>query len=1454
MRAGLRKLEWATLQAAAALMAIAGFTAPRLAAQSAPLVLPYTITTIGGGTATVCGTTGTDKMGNGCPATQASFGATSPIMSGGDTRALAVDAQGNIIIADTGASMIRKINPKTGLVTVVAGSLSSAAACTLGAGTPVDKYGDGCVASDGVANLTGGYTGSFNKPRGVSVAPNGDIYIAGYGDYMIHKISAATGVMSVVAGYVTCTASKYTSCAGTEGYTGDGGTATNYEVVNGTPQLSPTGGAELYQPRGVTTDSYGNIYIADTSDNAIRVVYEGGTALASLIATEVPGTTAQVGYIYTIAGNPTKIAGGGSGYSGDGGLASAALLTTTEDVIADSSGDVIVADGGNDRIRVIYGGGATMSKLITLENPSVTSPVVGYIYTVMGGGTGTAYTAGTSVPANSLLLGDLRKIAMDSRGDLFAIDNGYNVVWFEDASTGYIRSIAGMFNVTYTANPSAPVSGICTGSTDNIGDGCPATQAVFSAGGNGMGMAIDGQDNLYLTDPADTRIRKISIDTLFAATTSTAPLTNTILVHLGAGETTTPAISFPYGTPDFSENGTAACTSSTDATVNCLIGITFQPAHPGADASALLITGTSTGASIGLNGTGTGATVSIDPGSASVVPGALSTSAQQIAVDGGGNAYVADAGNNQVLYFPANGSARSVIAGGNGPGYGGDNGSALSAKLNGPKGVAVDAAGNVYIADTGNNAVRRVDRVSQYITTLAGGATGVCPLASDAYGDACPAAQTTLSAPSGVAAAANGSLYISDTGHNLVRVIASNGYSYLYAGGTVCAAASDTYGDGCSASQAAFSSPAGLAVDGSSNLFIADSGDNVVRKIAYLTGIVTAVAGDGQAGHGGDGGIATSAQLTAPQGVAVDAAGDVFIADTGNNGLRTVNQASGVVSTLAGVLGSSGTGTVPGPANGALLNAPRGVAVTAQGTIYVADSSNGRLLQVQRSKVSYNFGTVNVGAASDTQPFTLTSSGTTGTLFSSPSFTGSGVTADLTLVPATSQGCSSGTLAVGTFCSMIGQFSPTSAASETATYALSSSAANAVSPAILLSGTGKFLIVTSVVAVQTTPAGGSPQYGQTVTVAATVTPASTTVAMTGTITFKVDGVAGVPVPIVYAGGVATASYTISSQSVGAHTVTAIYSGDFNYAASNDNAGPLTLTVVKAATMTGVAPSPLTLLQFSAETITATVASTTTGTPTGTVSFYNGAALLGTSSLNSSGVATFTSSTLAVGSYKVIGVYGGDGNYATSTSTAGSFAVSADPEDFELTVSTSSLSIASGSTVQTTLFVTPTNTLADTLTFACSGLPQYATCTFGPPSTLAVAATTNLQTYWQQPIAVTITFWSDIAPVSSSFTPAQRPGGDAMRVMLAIGWPAMLIGLGALAGARKGLRRRGPLSMLGSICLLAGAAMTLSGCSAAVNGMKYTTPVGTSSVNVTVTGKNSATHSIPVQYTITGPGF
>ena len=669
----------------------------------------------------------------------------------------------------------------------------------------------------------------------------------------------------------------------------------------------------------------------------------------------------------------------------------------------------------------------------------------------------------------------------------------------------------------------------------------------------------------------------------------------------------------------------------------------------------------------------------------------------------------------------------------------------------------------------------------------------------------------------------------------------------------MCTGATDTYGDGCNAKQAALSSPAGLTVDAASNLYIADPGDNLIRKIAYVTGNITAVAGNGQAGVGGDGGPATSAQLSGPLGVAIDAAGDIFVADTSNNGLRIVNPASGNISTLVGILGNSGTGTVPGPATKVMLKGPRGVAVTSQGTVYLADSANTRLLQIQRSNVSFNFGVIGVTTTSDTQLFNLTSSGTLAlSLTGSPVFAGSGKTADLPLSPSASQPCSAGSLAVGTTCSMTGQFTPTGSSAESANWVLNSNATNATPPSIALSGTGAVLVNSAVVVTQSP--SGNPQYGQTVTVTATVTPGSTPVPVTGTITFKVDNVAALPIAITYANGVATASTTIGSPSVGVHTVTAVYSGALPYyAAANNNAAPLNINVVKANTTTGAGASPATLLQFSAETVTATVASTTTGTPTGSVSFYNGTTLLGTGSLNASGVATFVSSTLALGSYKVTGVYGGDGNYATSTSSSSSFTVNADPPDYQLTLSTSAFSIASGSTVQTTLNVTPTNTLADTLTFTCSGLPQYATCTFGPPSTLAVPAVTNLQTYWQQPIPVTVTIWSNIPPSSGGHA-SLRQGGNSTHSTLAFGLPMILIGLGGLAGARKCVRFGGPTLYLALTCLLAGMSMTLSGCSSSINGVKFTTPVGASNITITVAGPSSPTHTIAAQYSITGPGY
>ena len=295
-----------------------------------------------------------------------------------------------------------------------------------------------------------------------------------------------------------------------------------------------------------------------------------------------------------------------------------------------------------------------------------------------------------------------------------------------------------------------------------------------------MGIAVDSQENLYLTDPDDARIRKISINTLFGATTPAAPITHTLDVHLAANETVTPSITFTAGNPDFAQSGAPACAKNGDNTVDCLINVAFQPSMPGTDSSAMLVTGTTTSGGIGLSGTGTMPAVSIDPGTTSLVSASLSATAQQVAVDGGGNLYVADTGNNQVLYFPANGSRRQRSRGLRDRRIQRRQRSRhLRQTARAPRSRGRYRR-NLYIADTGNNVIRRVDRGTQIITTFAGGAASVCPLATDAFGDGCAAAQTIFAAPAGVAADANGNIYVSDTGHNEVRMIAANGYSTVY--------------------------------------------------------------------------------------------------------------------------------------------------------------------------------------------------------------------------------------------------------------------------------------------------------------------------------------------------------------------------------------------------------------------------------------------------------------------------------------------------------------------------------------------------------------------------------------------------------------------------------------------------------------------------------------------------
>ncbi|HSQ59161.1 MAG TPA: hypothetical protein VLT84_01795 [Acidobacteriota bacterium] len=271
-----------------------------------------------------------------------------------------------------------------------------------------------------------------------------------------------------------------------------------------------------------------------------------------------------------------------------------------------------------------------------------------------------------------------------------------------------------------------------------------------------------------------------------------------------------------------------------------------------------------------------------------------------------------------------------TIAGSGAEAYAGDGGPAAAAGLLHPSGVAFGPDGSLYVADTGHHAVRRIDAATGAITTVAGcGAPGHS-------GDGGLATAARLQAPHDLAVAENGDLYLADTGNHAIRkVAAATGVITTFAG-----KGSPGYGgDGGPAATARFHGPTGLAIAANGDLYVADRGNNRVRRVDAATGIVTTFAGTGSGGFGGDGGPATAARLDRPGGVDVALNGDVYIADTFNHAIRRVAAATGVIATVSGT-GAPGHSGDDGPARDARLNAPVSVAASASGEVWVADSGN----------------------------------------------------------------------------------------------------------------------------------------------------------------------------------------------------------------------------------------------------------------------------------------------------------------------------------------------------------------------------------------------------------------------------------------------------------------------------------------------------------------------------------
>lgn len=312
-----------------------------------------------------------------------------------------------------------------------------------------------------------------------------------------------------------------------------------------------------------------------------------------------------------------------------------------------------------------------------------------------------------------------------------------------------------------------------------------------------------------------------------------------------------------------------------------------------------------------------------------------------------GTVYASNTGANVVAAL-VNGTTTAVAGSLSAFGEHGDGGQAVNASLYRPGGTAEDANGEVFIADSGDNVVREVTKAG-VINRIAG--TGTAGL-----GKGSSAAHSALDHPQNVVVDAQGDVFISDTYNNRVVEVTSKGKVTTVAGSGVAGYS----GDGGRAASAKLNEPTGLALDAKGNLYIADSANNVIRRVDVKTGIITTVAGDyaadkasdGLGGFSGDGGPATSARLDDPQGVALDGAGDLFIADTFNNAIREVTP-TGTISTVvnsapaAGGSPAAGGETSGGAATASKLNTPYGVGVDqSTDDLYIADTTNSKIAEV----------------------------------------------------------------------------------------------------------------------------------------------------------------------------------------------------------------------------------------------------------------------------------------------------------------------------------------------------------------------------------------------------------------------------------------------------------------------------------------------------------------------------
>jgi large repetitive protein len=670
----------------------------------------------------------------------------------------------------------------------------------------------------------------------------------------------------------------------------------------------------------------------------------------------------------------------------------------------------------------------------------------------------------------------------------------------------------------------------------------------------------------------------------------------------------------------------------------CSFQVTFSPKYPGQHVGAVALFDPA-GLPLGntwVVATGSGPLAQFIPGIISTVAGDESwiyrgdgqpATASPIflpfgvAVDPAGNMFIADSSNNRIRRVDAASKLMSTAAGNGNAGNSGDGGPATMASLSLPTSVALDGAGNLYFADNNNHAIRMVTAETGIITTVAG------VLGSQGYsGDGGSAIHAHLDTPDAVAIdPANGFLYISDSGNNVIRrVDLSTGIISGFAGNHIATYA----GDGGPATSASLNGPWGVTVGPDSQIYIADQNNHSIRKVA-LDGTITTIAGNGTSGFSGDGGPASGAVLDSPAGTAIAAAGNIYISDAGNNRVRKVNAATGEIDTVVGSNQESFSGD-GGPANAAGMYGPYGMALDGTGNLYVSDVFHNRIRLVQSINAVLNFPAIRVQRVSSTEDEELENDGNAALNISDLN---PGVNTQLDPVATT---CSTTVPMASAFNCIIGaQFAPTVIGNPVkGTITVLSDSPNSPQT-VTLSGQVLTLDPSTI----TLNTSGSPSAtGALVTFTVAVT--STGVTPTGTVTF-LDGSTTIGTATLNSSGVAV--FPTLSLASGTHIITASYAGDNNTAPATS--APATQIVKDGTVTSNLNPSsPLASVTFSALVVG------TSGIPTGTVTFIDQGTHLGTVTLNASGAANFSTTSLIVGTHHITASYSGDANSIASTSS------------------------------------------------------------------------------------------------------------------------------------------------------------------------------------------------------------